>query len=69
MRDKYSAEDMALSYAELEQRSKAAMALYFQEYYHKQWASLGLEVCRELGSLCCHDTASSPAGAIWNSFW
>ena len=51
MRDKYPAEDMALSYAELEQSSKAVMALYFQEYYCKQQASLRDTVWRDRAQL------------------
>ena len=38
---------------------------YSQEYYRKQRTALGLQVCRERARL----TASSPAGAIWSSFW
>ena len=49
--DKYSTEDAALSFAELVRRSEEAQALYFQEYYRKRRASLGLEVCRERARL------------------
>ena len=42
---------MTLGYAELVRRSEEASALYFQEYYRKQRASLGDTVWRERGRL------------------
>lgn len=45
-KDKYSTEEVALSYVEVVQRAKEAMAKYFQEYFRKQRASLGLEAYR-----------------------
>ena len=42
---------MTLSFDELVRRSEEAKALYFQEYYRKQRASLGDTVWRERGRL------------------
>lgn len=49
--DKYSAEDVALSYAEVVRRAKLATAKYFQDYFRKQRASLELEKSREKARL------------------
>ena len=66
MRDKYPAEDMAPSYAELEQSSKAVMALYFQEYYCKQQASLGDTQSGGIGlSSPCRNGALSTEMRLW----